>query len=586
MDELSKNIILSQKSFSSDNGILKGIPSSNGIVVGKSFVQEDLVAIIPDNKTQIINTDEELSKMGNAYNSIRKEFAESLLKIAASNISIRSIIEANLLIINDIYIENEILNLIKKGYTAESSVSKVFDLQKSFFKSSKDPILRERSIDLDHIKQRIINQLKYQIINFDIAHNKILVVDQVTPTDLLHFIESGIIGLITEVGGITSHVSIIARAYDLPSVIGIKDATQIIKNNCNVVIDGYTGIVYYNPGYSIIKQYKTKIETVREHKQKIGKLVNVPSITKDGKRVIISANADKYEEILSAMMTGSESIGLLRSETIIMAFGKIPDEETQFAIYDKLAQTVYPKQITIRVFDIGSDKYSEGIPLKENNPALGFRGIRYLLGREDVFRSQLRAILRATYMKNIKILIPMITSTTELIKSKSIIDSVISELLAQNVLIDNNVKIGIMIETPAAVAIADELSKYCDFFSIGTNDLTQYTLAADRGNSLVNDYYDSFHPAIIRYIKYICDSAHRNNITVSVCGELAGHSAATGLLIGLGVDELSVAPSLVLELKNKIINFNYRKIKRLANRVLKLADSDCILTELESNNNL
>ena len=568
------------------SGLLKGIPASNGIIVGKSLVLEDLISIIPDEKIENQEIDDELSRLRDAYLSIRNEFEESFQKVQSSNVSIRTIIESNLFIINDKFIEKDIGNLIKSGYSSESSVVKVFDLQKSFFKNSKDPILKERSIELDHIKQRLISQLKHQFIDYHDAKNKILVADNVTPTDLLHFVEAGVSGLITEVGGIASHVSIMARAYDLPAVIGIKDATKLIQNSNNIVLDGYSGIVYYNPSFSILKSYKSKIEKIREHKQQLGKLINVVSQTNDNRRITVSANADKYEDVLSAILTGSESIGLMRSETLIMAYGKIPDEETQFSIYDRLAQTVYPKQISIRVFDIGSDKYSEGIPLSENNPALGFRGIRYLLGREDIFLAQLRAIIRASYMKNIKIIIPMISSLSELIKSRELIDSVIYDLQSKDVPIDNNIKVGVMIETPAAVLIADELAKYCDFFSIGTNDLTQYTLAADRDNTLVTDYYDSFHPALLRFLKQICDSANRNNIPVSICGELAGHSAATGLLIGLGITELSVAPSLVLELKNKIINSNYKKLKRKANQVIKLPDSTSILRELEKINYL
>ncbi len=568
------------------SGLLKGIPAANGIIVAKSLVLEDLISIIPDEKIDSNEIDEELSRLKDAYLAIRNEFEESFQKVQSSNVSIRTIIESNLFIINDKFIEKDIANLIRSGFSSESSVVKIFDLQKSFFKNSKDPILKERSIELDHIKQRLISQLKHQFIDYTDAKNKILIADNVTPTDLLHFVEAGVSGLITEVGGIASHVSIMARAYDLPAVIGIKDATKLIFNNSNIVLDGYEGIVFYNPSFAILKSYKVKVEKIREHKQQLGKLINVVSQTTDNRRVIVSANADKYEDILSAILTGSESIGLMRTETLIMAYGKIPDEETQFAIYDRIAQTVYPKEISIRVFDIGSDKYSEGIPLTENNPALGFRGIRYLLGREDVFIAQLRAIIRASYMKNIKILIPMISSLNELTKSRELIDAIIYDLQSKDIPLDNKIKVGIMIETPAAVMIADDLAKYCDFFSIGTNDLTQYTLAADRDNTLVTDYYDSFHPGLLRFIKQICNVAQSNHIPVSICGELAGHSAATGLLIGLGVNELSVAPSLVLELKNKIINSNYKKLKRKANQVIKLSDSTSILRELEKINYL
>ncbi|HRP02335.1 MAG TPA: phosphoenolpyruvate--protein phosphotransferase [Candidatus Kapabacteria bacterium] len=581
MDNNFINSSDSDTNHSKGSGILKGIPASNGIVVGKCFVVDDVINIIANELISDEEVGNEITRLEEVYRLIRAEFDEAYHKVQTVSNSVRAIIESNLFIVNDVYIEKEIVNIIKDRHSAESSVIQVFEKQKTFFKKSKDPILRERSVELDHIKQRLISKLKQQEIVYSNAKNKILIVVNVTPNDLLHFVEAGIIGMVTEVGGIASHVSIMARAYGLPAVIGVKDAANLISNGDNAIVDAYAGSVYYNPNYTLLKSYKIKIEKIRERRERLGKLIDIESMTKDNRRVIVSANADKYEEVMEAIINGAENIGLMRSEMMIISLGKIPDEKTQYEYYHKLAQAVYPKKITIRVFDIGSDKYSEGIPLSENNPALGFRGIRYLLASEDLYKAQLRAILRASSMKNIKILLPMICSISEVEDTKRIIDSIKQELISQDIPFDNNIAVGVMIETPAAVIMLAELCKYVDFFSIGTNDLTQYTLATDRDNSLVTNYYDTFHPSVIRQIKYVSEIANKAGIPISVCGELAGHSAATELLIGLGVNELSVAPSLCLEIKSKILSSNYAKLKRIMTKLIKLPDSTSILSVLE-----
>lgn len=564
------------------SGLLKGIPVVNGIVVGKAYVLENNISIFSEEKITKDEIENEILRLKQAYNEIRKDFEETYEKVKSSNANIQKIIETNLLIIQDTYIEQDIIKSIKDLISAESSVVKCFEHQKSFFKNSKDPLLREKSFELDHIKQKLLIQLKHLSINYADASNKILVADNISPTDLTYFVENGINGLITEVGGIASHVSIMSRAYELPCIIGIKDVTNLVQNNDSIVLDGFSGNCYYNPSFSILKEYKMIFEKIKEHKRKLGTLIKKESITKDGKRIIVSANADKYEDIVSAIMTGAEGIGLFRSELSILQYNIIPDEETQFSIYNKCAQVAYPREITIRVFDIGSDKYTEGIPFTENNPALGFRGIRYLLARKDIFRAQVRAILRASSLKNIRILIPMITSLKEVIESKQLIENEIQELINNEISIDKNIKIGFMIETPAAALLCEDIISNSDFISIGTNDLIQYTLAADRNNTLVNDYYDSFHPAVLKLVKLIIETSNKNKKPVSICGELAGHSAATNLLIGLGVNELSVAPPLVLELKNRINNSDYSKLKKMSTKVINHSDSNEILKDLET----
>ncbi len=530
-----------------------------------------------------INFNFEIEKLENAYNAILKEFEDAYNKVKNSNSSIKSIIESNVLILKDNFIKNEIIKIIKFGYSAESSILKEFEIQKSFFKNSKDPILRERSYELDHIQNRLINELKHQHINYSEAKGKILVCDSITPTDLVNFYEAGIVGLISEVGGIASHVSIMCRAYQLPAVIGIKEATLLIKNDDNLIIDGFAGDVYYNPSFSLIKQYKKKLNKIIEQRNELGYLIDKECKTKDGKRIIISANADNQQDIEFAILNGAESVGLFRTESLILNNNIIPDQETQYQYYRKCAEILYPKELTIRAFDIGNDKYSEGVPYAENNPALGFRGIRYLLAREDIFKNQILAVLRASSIKNIKFMIPMVTNLEEVIRTKILINECKDILRKQNKDFDENMKFGVMLETPAAILIADSLTHYCDFFSLGTNDLTQYTLAVDRENNLVAEYFDTFHPAIINLINKAVLVAKKKNVKISVCGEFASHSAATKLLIGLGIDELSVSPSLILDLKSRILNISQKSAKKITNKILKMSNSSEILSALETN---
>jgi phosphotransferase system enzyme I (PtsI) len=301
---------------------------------------------------------------------------------------------------------------------------------------------------------------------------------------------------------------------------------------------------------------------------------------------------DTLEDVDSAMMVGSEGIGLVRSEHLVLSLKYFPDEEEQVKWYKEIAQRAYPNIVTIRAFDVGSDKYAEGMSKHENNPALGFRGIRFLLYREDLFITQIKAILRASKNKNIRLMLPMISHINEVVQSKVLIEKCKKLLLEQNtnsefriqhseLLFDMNMPVGIMIETPAAALIATKLAEYCDFFSIGSNDLTQYTLAADRTNELVTDIYDSFHPSVLKLIKMTVDAGKKKGIPVGICGELAGHPAATGLLIGFGITELSVAPPILLELKKRIRDINTKKAKKIANEILKFNSLHEISQKLE-----
>ncbi len=549
--------------------VLKGIPSSQGLAIGKAVLINPELEILTNDKISSFDIPSELDRLDFAINELGAEFSFLLEKIQREAKNVYAVIEANIMILNDSFLIDSIKSRIKKGYSAESSVIQEYDTQKQFLVFSKDSILRERAIELDQIKERLIHVLRNKHISYVIGRNSIVIAQSILPTDVIHFKEAGIAGIITEVGGISAHSSILARTFEIPEIIGVKDAISCIEDGSVILIDGYSGIVTINPSKETIDNFKLSKKKEIEHRKIIGELANKASETTDGHAVHLFTNINFPEDVESSVFTGADGIGLVRTEHLVIESGHFPNEEEQFKWYDSIARKAYPKVVTFRAFDVGSDKYAEGMPKHEINPALGFRGIRFLLHRKDIFKSQLLAFLRASASKNVRFMIPMVTTVNEVVQTREILEECKDFLREESVPFDENIPIGIMIETPASAIQSYILAEYCSFFSIGTNDLTQYTLAADRGNELVSETFDSFHPAVIKLIKMAVDSANSKKIPVGVCGEMAGHAAATSLLIGLGVAELSVSPPMLLDLKNRVRSISYSDSKELAERVLK-----------------
>jgi phosphotransferase system enzyme I (PtsI) len=563
------------------NGNLKGIPASAGIAIGKAKIIQPEIVSLNDSKIDVEEIPGELELFDRVIETLVEEFNDVIKKVKTNESNVVAIIESNLLILKDPYVNESIKNYIKSGLNIENAVVKEFDSKKQFFKESKDDILKERAHELDHIKKRILSALRQQCLYYGVAKDAIVIAQSLTPTDIINFKEAGALGFITEVGGIASHASILARTFEIPSVIGVKNVLESIPEDSEVIIDGYSGHIIYNPKQKNLAEFYEKKEKIEEHRKSLGELIKLPAKTIDNETVKLLANVDTPQDIRHAHISGAEGAGLVRSEQLIVALNRFPSEEEQIEYYEKIAESAYPHHVTLRTFDIGSDKYSEGMPHHEDNPALGLRGIRFLLSRKDIFKTQIKAILKVSKNKNIRLMLPMIVSFSEVQDSLKIIDECKKELENSDISFDKNIPIGIMIETPAAALISDRLAKFVDFFSIGTNDLTQYTLAADRGNELVSSVFDSFHPAVLNLIKISADNARKNNIPISVCGELAGHAAATSLLIGLGIRELSVSPSMILELKNRIRHLKYKKSKKLAADILKSTSYNEVIKRLE-----
>lgn len=556
---------------------LRGIPASPGLVLGKAIVIKHKHIFVQSNAIPQEEIPNEIQRLQDALNILTNEYEKIIKNLPCDAQNIRGLLESNLMMFQDTYIRDSIISSIKTGNNTENAVNKVFDILKNDMSDLKDILAKDRSLELDQIKQKILLTLRNQTESINANESNIVVASFFTPDELMQLKEMGVKGIITEVGGITSHTSILSRNFNISSIISVKDATSIIKNNDLLILDGYSGSITVNPSAKTLEIFNKKKKTEASYREKLGEYKDLPTETSDGKKITLKANIDLAEDIDIIQMLGTDGIGLVRTEYIVLNKGRFPNSEEQYNLYKKITERIYPSPVTFRVFDLGSDKIIKDMPQGESNPALGLRGIRFLLERQDIFREQICAILRASKNKNVKILLPMLTSISELNQAKDIINDCKKQFEKDEIPFDKNIPLGVMIETPASALLASEFAKHCDFLSIGTNDLTQYTLAADRTNEMVAHQYDAFHPAVLKLIKMTVDAGKKNNKPVAICGELGGHPAATELLIGLDVDEFSVAPSIFLEVKKKISELSYEQSKITASDLM----NSCCLDEIK-----
>lgn len=533
---------------------IKGIPASPGIAIGKSLVLKgEGQALLHFQMLDESRRPKELQRYENAVRECVIELQQTY-QLAEQEIgNVAAILETYEFIINDFSINEAIKKRIAEGFPAESALTIEYDVQKNFFKHAKDVMLRERAHDIENVKERLLQALHNRQISHAMARHSIVIAPSIIPQDVILFNESEVLAFVTDIGGIASHSCILARSLGIPAVIGVKDASNTILRDSIVIVDGYEGLVIANPKPETIEKYQRRQQEQDEQSKLLGHIAKLPAETQDGHRISLLANIDSPDEAENALLHGAEGVGLVRTEMLLVRLNHFPSEQEQFEWYSDIAERIYPFTVTLRAFDLGSDKYIEGLP-HESNPALGMRGIRFLLNRKDIFRIQIRAILRASLHKNVRLMLPMIARVSEIEDTLAIIAEEKHVLQQRDVDFDPLMPIGMMIETPSAALLADKFAEMVDFFSIGTNDLTQYTLAADRINEMVGNIFDSFNPAVLRLMKQAVHAAKHNGIKVSVCGEFGGHSAATELLLGMGVDELSVAAPLLPELKQRIRN--------------------------------
>jgi len=452
---------------------------------------------------------------------------------------------------------------------------------------SHESYMKERAHDIEDIKQRIIRNLQKKRWQSKIQQDVIVISESLTPADTILFSKNKAKSFITDHGGLTSHAAIISRSLNIPAVVGTHNATVQIKDGDKVIVDGFHGYVIINPSDEQIEFFTKKRLRLLELQKDLEELKDKPAVTKDGKEIKLFANVDVTGEIDIVITSGASGIGLYRSEQILDELGEFPTEEEQVIIYSKLASRIYPANITIRAFDIGGDKF-RFLEYREPNPFLGLRGIRLLLENLTLFKNQVRAVLRSSEHKNIKFMLPMITTISEIRESKKIIEECKAELKKEKFHFDNDIEIGIMVEVPSVAFMTKDFAAEVDFMSIGTNDLIQYLLAVDRGNDLVSELYQEFNPVVLRILKYIIDDAKKSKKPLSLCGEMAADTLAIPVLVGLGLQELSISAATIPYAKKIIRNFEYKRAKKLVDSCLKMLTEkeieDAVQKFFEDNN--
>jgi phosphotransferase system enzyme I (PtsI) len=558
--------------------IIKGLSVSTGICIGKAIlISKDDINYAPSfiKKSQVkIETKRFLRSLA----SIKEEYKKSREKIK-DNLPMAKLMETQLFFIEDQDFQMHIIEMIENNlYTANWAIAIEYKSIKKSFDDIKDKYIKERLIDIKQMVMSLLDLLqsnkKENIYSKISLENKIVITDEITPKDIIDIYQKQGSGVITSHGSKSSHSAILSKSLSLPMIVKAKSSKEVIRNNDYIIMDLDNEIIIVNPDQFELEYFKG-IQSHRHSLQKsLRKVLKKKSLTDDGIKINIMSNLELSDEI-KFLNNDCDGIGLYRTEYLYMNRNDLPSEKEQMSIYTKVFKAMKNKPVTLRTLDIGSDKeVSENIKVGDiaKNPALGLRGIRYSLAEKNIFQTQIKAMLRAGYNNSLRILIPMITSLNEIIKTKELINNAKLELKKEKKKFTNKYDLGIMIEVPACALQADELAKHVDFMSIGTNDLIQYTLAIDRIDDEVSSLYDPTNPAVLSLIKKVIESCNKSSIDVTVCGEMAGEKSYTKLLLGLGLESFSMHPQAIPEVKDIILNSNINKIKRKVNAILKSND--------------
>lgn len=559
--------------------MLKGVAASPGIAIGKVFLYEKKFAEINTQTIDESMVKDEIAKFENAIELTKAQLEKIKEKTEREFGKDKAeIFEAHLMLANDPELYDSVVNMIKTDYvTADNAVNHVIEQHASVMESLDDKYLKERAVDLRDVGHRIINNI-HGIVDVNLSEldeDVIIIAKDLTPSDTATMRKEKVLGFATDVGGRTSHTAIMARSLEIPAVVGTGNVTKQVSDGDIAIVDGNEGVVIVNPTEDVLKEYEEKRDKYKIRVEKLKELKDLPAVTKDGRQSMLAANIGTPNDVEGALKNGAEGIGLFRTEFLYMNRNDFPTEEEQFEAYKYVAEKMNGKPVTIRTLDIGGDKKLPYLNMPdEMNPFLGYRAIRLCLDEKEMFKTQLRALLRASAYGNILIMYPMISSVVEVRKANEILNEVKGELDRKGIKYDKNIKVGIMVEIPSAAVTADLLAKEVDFFSIGTNDLCQYTLAVDRMNERIKDYYKPFNPAILRLIKNVIDASHKEGIFTAMCGEMAGDPLTTVILLGLGLDEFSMSASSIPNIKNIIRNVSYEKAKEFTEMVLKMSTPD------------
>ena len=561
----------------------KGIAGSEGIGIGKVVIIEEHEVVIEDRT--ISDTEAEINRVREGIEKFVADTTAMADKMEATvGAKDADILRGHIMLLQDPTIEEQIVDLINnEKVNAEKALDQVLEQTAELFSQIPDELLQQRATDLRDIKGRILKILlgiEEQDIS-EVPEGTVLVARDLTPSMTAGMIPEKIAGVLTEVGGRTSHSAILARAMEIPAVLSIEAICSQVKNGDTVVLNGTTGEAIVNPDEETIAVYEKMLEDYRKERELLKQYTGKPTVSKDGTKVELVCNIGKPEDSKKAVECDGEGIGLFRTEFLFMDRDTIPTEEEQFEAYKSVAETMAEKPVIIRTLDIGGDKEIPYLGLeKEENPFLGFRAIRLCLQRRDIYETQLRALVRASAYGRIKVMIPLVTGVDELRQVKAIVADIMKEYDAAGVEYNKNLEIGVMMETPAACLMADVLAKEADFFSIGTNDLTGYTMAVDRGNAKVAYLYSAYNPAVLRAIKRIIECGKQEGIMVGMCGEAAADPKLIPLLLAFGLDEFSVSATSVLKTRKNISENDIAQCKALADKVMECTTEEEVLNIL------
>lgn len=550
--------------------VYRGIAVSAGVCRGKILVLHRARHVIARRELAEPDVPAEIKRFEQSLVSTRKQIKDVQRRVVENmSASEGDIFDAHLMMLEDRALIDEVIRLVREQkVNAEFAFHGVAERYVAAMEGVDDEYLRERAADMKDLIGRVLDNLLEVKDAFDLKHLAepcILVSHDMSPSTTAQLDKKFVLGFATDVGGKTSHTAIMARSLDIPAVVGLQSVSEELESGDYALLDGYNGTVIVNPTDKTLFEYGQLEKNKASLEEKLHEILRQPAVTLDGKAIHLSANIEDQNDIEAVIAHGAEGVGLFRTEFLFINREKPPGEEEQYQVYRKVAAALKPEPVIIRTLDLGGDKFASHLQLaSEMNPFLGWRAIRFCLAQPELFRAQLRAILRASAEGNVKMMYPMISGLDELVQANALFDKCKNELRTEKVPFDENLEIGVMIEIPSAALIADALARRAKFFSIGSNDLIQYTLAADRTNEKVSHLYEPTHPAIVRLIKVTVEAARKNGIWTGVCGEIGGDPVLVPLLVGLGVEELSAAPPVIPEVKYMIRRIKLSEAEKLA----------------------
>jgi phosphotransferase system enzyme I (PtsI) len=563
--------------------VLRGIPASPGIAIGTAFVFVKEIPIAEERTINTGNVSAEIERLDRALEKSAKELSKILLfareKVGDAK---AKVFEAQVMVLEDPILHEGIRKRIAaEQKNAEFIVSDEMNKYSALMMRAHDDYMHERAHDVEDLRNRIVRNLQQEKLVSRLEDSIIVVAHSLTPADTMILSRNRVLGYATDLGGITSHAALISRSLKIPAIVGLGDVSREVLTGDTVVLDGYSGTLIINPTTKQVNQFTEKRQRMQTFEAQLGHLKDLPAQTIDGHAIELSANIELPEELEYVVIQGSQGVGLFRTESLLIGRDDFPTEDEQYVEYKKIADRIYPQRVIMRTFDIGGDKIAPEAA-EEANPFLGWRGIRVGLDHPELLMNQLRAMLRASTRRNIAVMFPMVSTISEVRKAKEYLRKAKADLRAKSIKFDERIKIGVMIEVPSAALLSAYIASEVNFLSIGSNDLTQYLLAVDRGNSLVSHLYREFEPSVLTTLKHVISAGHKQGVWVGICGEMAGNPLATPILIGMGMDELSVVPAILPEIKKIIRSLKHAELKELTRRVLRMTDGDRVVETLHT----